>query len=477
MMSKTDIVSRVRKTVERTIEKHSMLNNVRHLVVGFSGGPDSMCLLDILIDISKEQGFFIHPVHIDHGIRKGVSQEEAEFCKDFCESRNLAIVIQSHDCEAKAKEWGMSTEAAGRRIRYDAFWEVSKEYGDCPVAVAQNSEDQAETILMRIVRGTGIDGLAGIPYVRNDERGYEILRPLLDVSREDIESYCAQRGLAPRIDATNSQAIYQRNKMRLDLIPYIEEKYNAGFSQALRRLGESAREDRTFLESLAGKGLEEALISSTCDEVKLHGDIFRKFDPAVRRRVLALALKSIGLSEDMGYEHYTNADELIFGGNPSAEMDLPGGFFIRNVYENLLLGKSKGCDSHSEMSGDSYQDNMPMQVEVSVISPKEAEGFKGQKSVALFDKNKIIEKFGENALSLIVARRREAGDVMVLKVGTKKLQDIMVDSKIPKSERDEARVVAIGREVLWLCPVGNQPIRWTSEYGVDENSIEVLLLK
>ena len=184
-----ELTGKVRKTVRNTIEKWNMLEDTRHLVVGFSGGPDSMCHLDVLIDILKDKDVHLHPVHINHGIRKGVSDEEARFCENYCESMGLSLSVFSHDCEAVARELGLTTEEAGRKLRYDAFGEISNEYGGCPVAIAQNALDQSETVLMRILRGTGTDGLAGIPYSRRDERGYTVIRPLLDVTREEIEGY------------------------------------------------------------------------------------------------------------------------------------------------------------------------------------------------------------------------------------------------------------------------------------------------
>ena len=457
----------IKKKVKETILRHNLLEGVRHLVLGFSGGPDSMCLLDILQDLSREMNFSISLVHVDHGIRKGVSQEEAEFCKRVAEERNLTIKVFSFDCEEVAKDLGISTEEAGRKIRYDSFGDAVKEIGEegVAVAVAQNADDQVETVLMRILRGTGPEGLAGIPYKRLDHRGFTVIRPLLDVYKEEILSYLSDSGLEYCKDLTNEEPIYHRNKIRLELIPYLEKEYNPAIKDALIRLSDSAREDREYLKSIAGE--VDIVRSRTPETVILKGDDLRKLPKALRKRIVSRTLGDLGLTEDIGYGNYMDCEKLIFAEGASKEIDLPKGFYMAQVYDDVALGKRIDVTDNNP--------DIPMDIRRLTIDE-----FRGldltHNRWAAFDEEKLNSYFGEEAVSRMAWRERKEGDIIKLKAGSKKIQDLMVDSKIPKQERSLARVLAIGNEVLWFVPKDFKLMRWTKDFAVDRGTNRVVLI-
>jgi tRNA(Ile)-lysidine synthase len=217
---------KARDTILKTIKEHSLFSPGDHIVMGLSGGPDSLCLFDVLFEEKDELGIELTAVHINHKFRPGAAEEDQRFVEEFCESRGVTCNSFEVDCEKLAAELDMTSEEAGRKARYDSFNLVARavEVMGAPhdrikIVVAHNRNDQAETVLFRIIRGTGTDGLSGMEYSYMGGGGYEIIRPLLDTQRSDILKYCNARKLEPRMDHTNEQAIYGRNKIRLKVIP------------------------------------------------------------------------------------------------------------------------------------------------------------------------------------------------------------------------------------------------------------------
>lgn len=219
--------------VEDTIKKYNMLNHGDSIVVGLSGGPDSMCLLHVLMGLKEAWGLKIYAAHLNHQFRGRDADEDALYVKKKCEEWGIEVFIQVFNVPAYAKEKGLSSEEAGREIRYKLFYEVAHKVGANKIAIAHNMNDNAETVLMNLFRGSGIEGLKGIEATRG-----EIIRPLINVRRDEIEAYCHEKKLNPRIDKTNLEPIYGRNKVRLELIPYIEKHFNGNIMSTLQRLSD-----------------------------------------------------------------------------------------------------------------------------------------------------------------------------------------------------------------------------------------------
>lgn len=243
--------------IRKTIECHNMISQGDSVVAGLSGGPDSVCLFHALCELKKELGISsIYAVHINHGLRGAESDGDERYVKELAASLGVECISFNYDVNKEAQSRGMSTEEAGRLLRYDAFEKVRRQKNAQRIAVAHNLNDQAETIIMRIMRGTGIKGLAGIDYVRSDG---VVIRPVLDMSRSEIEDYCEVNGLKPRIDSTNNEPIYTRNKIRLNLLPAIVRDFNPNIVSALVRLGKQAAEDEDFISAEAVKYMDSEL--------------------------------------------------------------------------------------------------------------------------------------------------------------------------------------------------------------------------
>ena len=258
------------KTLQ-TIKKHKLIENDMHIIIGLSGGPDSVCLFDILCSIAKENpkmNLKIYAVHVNHKLRPVAAEDDQRYVEELCAEYGVQCYTKIADCLNIARKLNLSSEEAGRKARYDTFSETALNLHSTEripkdkiaIALAHNANDQCETILFRLIRGSGTDGLSGIAYKRFDDNGFAVIRPILDLTRNEIEKYCQERNLSPRIDHTNSENIYTRNKIRNMLIPYIEENFNENITETVNRLGKIASYDREFLRDNAIKGYQSAHI-------------------------------------------------------------------------------------------------------------------------------------------------------------------------------------------------------------------------
>ena len=337
------------KIIRETIREHNLIENGDHIVIGLSGGPDSVCLLHVLLGMAEEMDLTLHPVHVNHRFRPGAAEADQKYVEDLSESFGLTPHVFTVNCSALADELGLTSEEAGRKARYDAFFLVAEDIagelggaGRVKIAVGHNANDQAETVLFRILRGTGMDGIAGMAYSRNESRGegedrgtYRVIRPLLDVWREDVEEYCETNGLDPVTDHTNNEELYARNKIRLDLIPYIEEKYNSNLQEGLVRMAKIAAADKDYFWEETARLYEELkvlspedVISSSDDCVTLDWRGLANCHEALRHRVILKAFGDIGLTQDITAERLEAADKIILGNVGGKTVEFPHGYSL-----------------------------------------------------------------------------------------------------------------------------------------------------
>ena len=482
----------VEKLVYDTIEKNGLIDKGDHVIIGLSGGPDSVCLFYCLLKLKDEYGFYMQAVHVNHMLRPQDADKDQEYVEAICRESNTDCKSIARDCAKIAREQGATDEEAGRGLRYAAFYEAAEELiksgvsaGNVKIAVAQNRNDQAETVLMRIIRGTGVNGLSGISYKRQGEHGTWVIRPLLDVSRAEIESYCMENSLNPRIDHTNAQPIYTRNKIRLDLMPYLSANFNEGIAGALVRLSASAREDNLCLWKQAM--LVFTRIRKRPDEtgaftwagkvVLLDRDGLRRTDPAIRHRILIAAFQEIGLRQDITAHHFSMMDDITFGGGASAVVCLPGGYrmAVSYGYAALYIDIEKG-QAEDELRG-------KFMLKKSILH---IDGYKALEMpqtgnlYAAFDFGRLKVK-AEGAADRLELRSRQQGDFFTpsgMKSGKKKIQDYFVDRKIPRSERGRYMLVCVGNEAIWVFdPLSGKHGDVSEKYKLTRDAKEVLLLE
>ena len=236
--------------VTKTIKKYNLIKNGDKIVVGVSGGPDSICLLDILRKM-KNPTFNIIVAHINHMIREEADEDE-NFVKEYCNKNNIQFYSKSIDVQKIANNNKISTEEAGRNARYEFFDEILKKTGGNKIAIAHNKNDRVETVLMNELRGSGLSGLKGI-----EPRRGKYIRPLIEIEREEIEKYCEENKLEPRIDKTNFENIHTRNKLRNCLIPYIKKEFNPNIIETINRLSEIVTEQEKYIDEIVREKYEE----------------------------------------------------------------------------------------------------------------------------------------------------------------------------------------------------------------------------
>ena len=247
----------MKQKILETIKKYNLIENGDSIVIGVSGGPDSICLLYVLNELKNELNFKIYVAHINHMIREE-ADSETEYVKEFCKNLGIECYIKRIDVIKVANNLKRGTEETGRQIRYEFFNEVLEKTASNKIATAHNNNDKVETILMNILRGSGIAGLKGIEAIRDEK----FIRPLIETTREEIEEYCEVNKLNPKIDRSNNENIYTRNKVRNVVIPYIKEEFNPNILKTINRLSEVATEENEYLNNVTAETFNKILVGA-----------------------------------------------------------------------------------------------------------------------------------------------------------------------------------------------------------------------
>jgi len=267
--------------VLKTIQKYNLIKANDKIVLGVSGGPDSLFMLDILNKLKEQLQIELVVAHINHMIRAEADSEE-EFVRKFCQKINVEFYSKRIEVEKYANNNKIGLEEAGRKVRYEFFEEVCNQTGANKIAVAHNKNDKVETIIMHILRGSGISGLQGIQPQTNNK----IIRPIIEIERVDIEKYCEEQRLQPRIDKSNFDNTYTRNKIRNVVIPYIKDEFNPNFIETMTRLSEVITEENEFLSKLTDTEYKKILIEKTEKEIALDLKKFNELDNIIKKRII-----------------------------------------------------------------------------------------------------------------------------------------------------------------------------------------------
>lgn len=279
------------KKILTTINKYNLIQKGDKIVIGVSGGPDSMCLLDSLYCLKEKLQIEIIVAHINHMIRKE-ADEETTYVENYCENKNIKCYIKRIEVEKLAKEQKLGTEEMGRKIRYDFFKEVAQKENANKIATAHNLNDNVETVLMNILRGSGVSGLKGIEIKRKEEK-IEYIRPIRECERQEIEKYCEEQKLNPKIDKSNLENIYNRNKVRNELIPYLKKEFNPNILEGINRLSEIAREEEEYFETVITKQYEELKIEQNQNEIILDLNKFNKLEKVIKSRLILYTINKV----------------------------------------------------------------------------------------------------------------------------------------------------------------------------------------
>lgn len=487
--------------IRERIKSLKFLNNGDQIILALSGGPDSACLFYALNQLKSELDLSINCVHVNHGLRGKASDADEYFVRSICKKYNCNLRVVSADIKKLASERKLSTEEAGRIVRYQSFYEeaekVFKHTGKSPkILIAHNIDDQAETILFRIIRGTGITGIKAMQKVEMTAAGFKIIRPLLDVSKRDILKALDTENFSYCKDNTNELPIYARNKIRLDIIPAMES-INPALKEAVIRLGDIAREQEDFLDSKAYECIEalksEYKIILTQYMSIISADVLRTYHVAIQKRVFSIILKQMGILDNISYKHMESLVELLESENPSMEINLPYGFKACRIYGDIgIFADEFFLMENSFDMKISTVDNLPENMrERGHIKHKDTEKtaqcayrstcqstfnstyHQFENSNMYFDvfiaKSVFEKKYGKSKKPVL--RYRNPGDYMVLKDGKKKkIKNILVDDKIPRILRDRVPLLAVGSEIIWMGDLtGRSNGRLSGDFQIDSN--------
>ncbi|MBP3502384.1 MAG: tRNA lysidine(34) synthetase TilS [Clostridia bacterium] len=273
--------------VLKTIQRYNMIQMDDLVVVAVSGGPDSMTLLNILLNLKNKLKCEIIVAHVNHMIR-AVADAETAYVKEFCDKHEIKCYIKKINVIKKAELEKISTEEAGRNARYDFFAEVLKNTNATKIAIAHNKNDNAETVLMNVIRGSGVSGLKGIEPVRD-----KIIRPLIEIDRKSIEQYCIEQNLNPKFDESNKENIYTRNKIRNLLIPYLEKEFNPSIIDSINRLSDLAAQENRYIEKIVNENFINIKENENSNSVELNLKKFNVLDLFIRSKIILLCIKKI----------------------------------------------------------------------------------------------------------------------------------------------------------------------------------------
>ena len=296
----------IEKVIE-TIKKYNLIEDGDKIILAVSGGPDSISMLDILYKIQQNEkiNFKIVVAHVNHMIREE-AMEDAIYVKDFCEKRNIEFYLKSIDVKKIANNNKIGTEEAGRKERYKFFDELAKKINANKIAIAHNKNDNVETVFMHILRGTGINGLKGI----EPKRGMYI-RPLIECERKEIEEYCEENNLEPRIDKTNFENIYTRNKIRNVVIPYVQKEFNQNIIQTIDRLSKLVIEEEEYMDKQVKKVFNDLLLFEDEKEIQIDLKKFNNLEKVIKSRLILYTITRIfGSSERIEKIHIEDIIKL-----------------------------------------------------------------------------------------------------------------------------------------------------------------------
>lgn len=460
--------------VLRFIQEHQLVSREQPLLVAVSGGPDSVCLLHLLVRLQPELGIRLHVAHLNHQLRGAEAEADARYVSALADRLGVPVTIAQRDVKGYQARHRISLEEAAREVRYTFLAEVAESTSASRVAVGHTIDDHIETILMHLIRGSGIRGLRGLQPVVSWQlsgRRLTIVRPLLTVTREETADYCRYYQLSPRTDATNLLLSPLRNRIRHRLLPQLRS-YNPRIVEALLRTARIASDDLAFLDGEVSR-IWDDIVQSGEDVIALDKERFLELPPALQRHLLRTSIERLsGNLKDIEARHI----EEIMGAltKPAGKtLNLPGGLIFAVEYGKYLIGSDAAALSpFPELEGEFTvkvpgETQLPgWQIVAIVIDSSAIKGKPENDFTACFD----LDKTGEE----LVVRARQRGDrFQPLGMSQlEKLGEFMIDARIPRAWRERIPIVCSPSQILWV--VG---WRIDDRVKVTENTRRVLCLK
>jgi tRNA(Ile)-lysidine synthase len=434
----------------KTIDRYHLLDRAERVVVGVSGGVDSMVLLRLLNVIREDFGLSLIVAHVNHGLRPDESEREAELVEKESSRLGLPFEYGRFDARGFSRSAGLSLQDAARRIRYHFFKTLLLKYQAHKIALGHHADDQVETILLRLLRGSGLRGLRGMLPIRQRR----VIRPLLETWRSEIESYAAENEILYLTDSSNLKKDYLRNRLRLDLIPFIEREYQSNFKDSVTRTAAILREEDDYLEREAGKA-SQTMIHEEKGSLTFKYSEFQSYPPSIQWRIVEKLLDRIYQEETLGDEAWFSIHPLyekLKHPAPSFLLELPHGIQIAKRYDQVML---KICETRLvppfevelSLPGPTRIEEIEREVKIEVeeIQNKlKREGLVSSPNVALLDYQQL-------QFPLKMRNFRPGDRFQPLGVqGEQKLKKFFIDHKVPRYERPGISLLLSGERIVWV---------------------------
>jgi tRNA(Ile)-lysidine synthase len=466
------------RAVAHFLQTHHLRDQL--VIVGVSGGADSLALAHVLWTLRARFALRLRIAHLNHQLRGKASEEDARFVEELARQWNLPATIESHDVAAFARAQKLSVEEAARMVRYGFLEQVAEREGARAVAVAHQADDQVETIVMHFIRGAGLAGLRGMqPVAQYPLRPpMRLLRPLLTVTRAEIDAYCAAHQLTPRVDATNTDTTLLRNRIRHELIPLLET-YNPNIGEALRRNARLMSDDYDYLQQRALGQWERTRLTQTKQNIAFSLSGWRTLTPSLKRALIRLAVKQLRPQlRRLDAQHVENALQISNRGRVGARATLPAGLCLFCDFDAIVIAETLDAPALPRMPPHPLPLKTPglthldsdwiCSANIFLRDELPADALQGIDPLeAFFDADK--------AQGELVLRGRESHDVfkpLGLQGHSKPLRRFMIDAKIPAHWRDLLPLVVRGADVIWIAGW-----RIAETVKIDEHTQRVLSLK
>lgn len=429
--------------VKKTITKYGLLKPDDTVIIGLSGGPDSTALAVALAQIAPSLGLQLIIAHFNHGLRGRESDADERGACLLAKQLKLSFVSGKMDKAAVPK--GLSPEDYYRRRRYQFFDDVAKSNMAGKIALGHNLQDQAETVLLHLLRGSGLDGLKGISPLRDGK----YIRPLLEVSRREIISYLDEARIAYRHDSSNENKIHLRNKIRLELLPYLKTEFNPKIDEALVQMAEIIRDENAFIKECVNKALKSTCVKRQKNKILLNIEYLNMLPLAIQRRLLKELLEDFNIQKNgITFLHINSIAKLLRNLESGKKISLPCGIEARREYENLILERPNAGAIQTEYS---YQVEIPGTIYLKERNLTVRLQLVEKNKVDFNVRNKDYFDLDKIHLPLALRNRREGDWFQPLGMaGRKKLKSFFIDHKITQQKRNEIMLLVDQRAVIWI---------------------------
>lgn len=460
----------VEEKVKQFFEERNLVEESPAVVVAVSGGVDSVVLLHVLLRLSSDNYSRLGVAHFDHQIRGEASRQDARFVENQAEEKGLPFFSQSEDIPCISECRGLSLEEAARDARYVFFDRLVKKEGFDYVALGHNKNDQAETVLMNLIRGTGVGGLGGMQQVRD-----HYIRPLLSCRRDSILDYARKQNLSWRVDKTNRDTDYLRNRIRHKLIPCLEEEYNEAIVDSLARTASILREADDFINRETTAVWDDVVITTKEGCIRFNSARLVQYHPFMVKEVIRYGIERVkGDLANITFSHVNEIFAQLVQNKPRGEIALPDGVLFVKERDRASLCKERT----GELSGFSYQIQPPGKVTISEINRELAfdviRNRPGEQDIWVDKPHGTGYVDWSKVGSSITIRNRRKGDKFrpLGMEGHKKLKDFFIDEKVPLRKRDKIPLVCNNGEIMWVAGY-----RISEKYKVDQQTTEILRMR